>query len=146
MCRLNDQILNSVCYCTLQCLIHIVNLLTVTRLYMIDNDLCGKSTTYRPARICLLNCILNALDICYTAVIERCTEAYNKNLILSDIILITRIILRCITGISSEIIRICILALDQSLLCVGQLVPCCLCSLTPRIRLVCSLLHIDCID
>ena len=70
MCRLNDQILNTVCYCTLQCLIHVIDLLAVTCLYMVDDDLCGKCSAYRPARIGFLDCILDTFDIRHSAVIE----------------------------------------------------------------------------
>ena len=40
MCRLYNKVLHSIVYSSLQCLIHIVDLLAITGLYVIDDDLC----------------------------------------------------------------------------------------------------------
>ena len=113
---------------------------------MIDNDLRGKGSSYRPVRIRFLKCIFNSFNILYTAVIKRCSEADNKNLIFSDIILIQRIILGCIACISSKVIRICIFTFYQFLLGVCQCVPGFFRFLTLFIRLIRSLLYVDCIN
>jgi hypothetical protein len=67
-------------------------MLVITRLYMVDDDLSGKCTSYRPIRICFLKGILDSLDILCTAVIEGSTEADYQKLILSDLILISRVV------------------------------------------------------
>ena len=113
---------------------------------MVDDDLCSKCTSYRPIRICFLNCFLNTTDISNTAIVERSTKAYDENFVLSNIICVQRIILGSISGISSEIIRICILSLYELLLCICQLIPCCFCCCTLLVCLIGSLLYINVID
>ena len=113
---------------------------------MIDNDLCGKCPADCPVRICCLNGFFHTTDICDTAVIKRCTKAYDKDFIISDIILIQRIILGSITGISAEIIRICIFTGNKCFLCICQLVPCFFCSSTLLIGFICSFLNINSIN
>ena len=110
------------------------------------DELCGKCSSYRPVRICFLKGILDTFDISYTAVIEGSSEACHQNLVLTDLILIAGIILGSISGISAEIIGICIFSLYQFLLCVGQCIPCCLGICTLLIGILSSLLHIDGID
>ena len=146
MCRLYDQVLNPVVDCSFQCLIHIVDLLIITGLYMVDDDLCCKCSSYRPVRICCLKCFFHTTDILCTAVIERCTKAYNQNFIFSDVIFVQRIIFRCIACIPSKIIRISVLAFYQFFLCISKLIPGFFCSLTLFICLVCSFLYINVID
>ena len=140
------QVLNTVCHSAVQCLIHIVDMLVISCLYMIDDDLCSEGSSYRPVGIGCCNGILDALDISYTTVVKRSTEAYYQDLILTDLILIAGIILGSISGISAEIIGICIFSLYQFLLCVGQCIPCCLGICTLFIGILSSLLHIDGID
>ena len=140
------QVLNTVCHSAVQCLIHIVDMLVISCLYMIDDDLCGKCSSYRPVGIGCCNRILDTLDISHTAVVKGSTEAYYQNLVLTDLILIAGIILGSISGISAEIIGICIFSLYQFLLCVGQCIPCCLGICTLLIGILSSLLHIDGID
>ena len=60
--------------------------------------------------------ILNTLYVSHAAVIKGSTKAYYQNFIFTDFILITCIILRSISGISSEVIRICIFTFYQFLL------------------------------
>ena len=146
MCRLYDQVLNPVVDCSFQCLIHIVDLLIITGLYMVDDDLCCKCSSYRPVRICCLKCFFHTTDILCTAVIERCTKAYNQNFIFSDVIFVQWIIFRCIACIPSKIIRISVLAFYQFFLCISKLIPGFFCSLTLFICLVCSFLYINVID
>ena len=113
---------------------------------MVDDDLCGKCSSYRPVGISCCDRILDTLDIRHTAVVKGSTEAYYQNLVLTDFILIAGIILGSISGISAEIIGICIFSLYQFLLCVGQCIPCCLGICTLFIGILSSLLHIDGID
>ena len=146
MCWLYNEVLYAIVNRSLQCLIHIVDLLTITSLYMIDNDLCCKCSSYRPVRICCLDCFLNTTDICRTAVIEGCSKTYYKDFIFTDLISIERIILGCISCISSEIIRIRILSLNKFFLCICQCIPCFFRCCTLLICLVCSFLNINVID
>jgi len=140
------QVLNTVCHSAVQCLIHVVDMLIISCLYMVDDDLCGKCSSYRPVGIGCCDRILDTLDISHTAVVKGSAEAYYQNLVLTDLILITGIILGSISGISAEIIGICIFSLYQFLLCVGQCIPCCLGICTLLIGILSSLLHIDGID
>ena len=93
MCRLDHQIFDSIRHCTLQCLIHIVDCLSIARLHMIDNDLSGKCSSYRPVRISRLQRIFNTLDVSHAAVIKRSAKAHHQNLIFSNVILTSRVIL-----------------------------------------------------
>ena len=92
MCRLNDKILDSVVSSSLESLVYVVDLLAVTRIYMIDDDLGSKRSSDRPVRVGLLKRLLNAADVLYAAVVERSTEAYYQKLVLAYIILIERIV------------------------------------------------------
>ena len=146
MCRLYNQVLDTICDCTVKCLLHVIDLLTVSCLYVVDDNLCGEGSSYGPVRISFLQCILDALDILCTAVIEGSTEADYKQLVFSDLILVARIILRSISGITAKILRACLLALYKCLLCIGQCVPCSLCLFTLCIGVIRALLYIDRID
>ena len=146
MGRLYNQLLHTVIHCTLQCLLHIVDFLSVTCLNMVDNDLCGKCSSYRPFRISFLKSIFDSLDILHTAVVERCTEADYEQLLFPDAICISRIIFGCVPGISAKIVWICILTRYQLFLSVCQCIPGFPCLFTLGVRLICSLLNIDCID
>ena len=86
MGRLYHQVLYAIVYGTLQGLIHIVDLLVITGLYMVDDDLCGKGSSYGPVRICGLQGFLDTSDICCTAVIERSTETYYQQFVVTDVI------------------------------------------------------------
>ena len=146
MGRLNQQILHAVVHRSLECLIHVVDHLIITRLNVIDDDLRRECTSYRPVRIRRLESLLDSADILHTAVIIGSSERAYKNLVFSDSVLVERIILGGIAGISSEIIRICILALYQSFLCIRQSVPGLLCRLAVLVRSICSLLHVDLVN
>ena len=146
MCRLYNKVLHSIVYSSLQCLIHIVDLLAITGLYVIDDDLCCKCSSYRPVRISCLNCLLNTTDICRTAVIEGCSKTYYKDFIFTDLISVEWIILGCISRISSEIIRIRILSLNEFFLYICQCIPCFFRCCTLLICLVCSFLNINVIN
>ena len=146
MCRLNNQIFNAIIYGTFQSLIHVVDVLIITSLDVIDNDLCCECSSYRPVRICSLQCIFNTFDISNTAVIERSTKAYNQEFVFTDLITIARIIFGCITGISSEIIRISFFAFNQFFLSICQSIPCFFCFFTLLVCVLISFLNINCID
>ena len=45
VCRLYHKILYTIFDCTLKCLIHIVNLLVISCLYMIDDNLCCEGSS-----------------------------------------------------------------------------------------------------
>ena len=60
---LDDQILHAVGNSALQSLLHVVDLLAVTGLNMVDNDLCGEGAADRPVGICGLDGVLDALDV-----------------------------------------------------------------------------------
>ena len=146
MGRLYYQILYAVGYGTIQSLSHIVNGLAVAGLDMVDDDLRGKGTSYGPVRICLCQSVLDTLDISYTAVIEGSTKAYYQQLVLADLVLVSRIILGSVSGVASEVIRVSVLALYQLLLSVCQSVPCFLGCLTVSVCGLCSLLNIDLVN
>ena len=90
---------------------------------MVDDDLSGECSSYRPVRICFLQSILNAFDVLCTAVVEGSTKTYNQELVLTDLIAVARIILGSIAGVTSEILRACLFTLNQLFLCVSQLIP-----------------------
>ena len=146
MGRLYNQVLNTIIYSSLKCLIHVVNVLIITSLDMVDNDLCGKCTSYRPVRISLCKSILDAFDISYTAIVERSTKAYYQKLVLSDLILVTRIILGSISGVASEVIRISFFTFNQLFLSISQSIPCLFCCFTILIGSLSSFLNVDLID
>ena len=146
MCRLNYKILNTVCYCTVKCLLHVINLLIISCLYMVDNDLSGKCSSYRPIRECFCKSILDSFDILCTAVVKGSTKAYYKKLILTDLVLITRIILGSITCVTSEILWTCLFSLYKLFLSICKGIPCFFSFLALLICIICSLLNINSID
>ena len=144
--RLDYEILNAVGNCTVKSLLHVVHLLAVTGIYMVDDDLCCESTSYGPLRICFLKCILNSLDVLNTAVIEAGTEGYYKEFVLTDLILISGIVLGSITGIIAEVTGICEFAFNQLFLLIGQGIPGCLCFFALCPGIFCIFLNIDSVD
>ena len=120
VCRLYDQCLNAVCYSALQSLLHVVDLFAVTRVDMVDDDLRGECTAYGPVRICSRKSSLNAADRCDTAVVEAGAEADYKDLLVTDAVLVQRIIGRSVACVKSEVI----VFLYEGFLSVGQSVPC----------------------
>ena len=146
MGRLYNQILNTILYCTVKSLLHVIDHFIISCLYMVDDDLCCKCSSYRPVRISFCKSILDSLDILCTAVIEGSTKAYNKKFILTDLILVTRIVLGSISCVTSEIIRICILTLYQFFLSICQSIPCFFGCLAVLICCVVSFLYIDLVD
>ena len=102
---------------------------------MIDDDLCCKCTAYRPLRICCLDGLFHSPDVLYTAVIERCTKADDKNFVLSDAVLVEAVIKAGISSIPSKIVRICIFTAHHFFLNISKPVPFLLCQGTLRICL-----------
>ena len=76
MSWLYNEIFYTIFYGSVECLFYIVNFFTISCLYMVDDDLCCESSSYRPVRICCCQCILNAFDILCTAVVKGGTKAY----------------------------------------------------------------------
>ena len=144
--RLDHEMLDAVVDGTLQRLVHVVDLLAITRLDVIDDDLRSEGTTNRPVRIRRLQRLLDAADILRTAVVEGGTEAHDEKLLLADTVLVQRIVLAGIPGVAAEIIRIGLLTLDERLLRICQLVPGFLRLRALRIGILGPLLYIDRID
>ena len=144
--RLDHEMLDAVVDGTLQRLVHVVDLLAITRLDVIDDDLRGEGTTHRPVRIRCLQRLLDPADVLRTAVVEGGTEAHDEKLLLADTVLVQRIILAGIPGVAAEIIRISLLTLDERLLRICQLVPGRLRLRTLCIGILGPLLYIDRID
>ena len=146
MRRLDDQILDAVGHGTVQRLLHVVDLLAVTGLHMVDDDLGGKGAANAPIGVCGLQGILNALDVRRTAAVEGGAEADDQQLILTDVICVAGIIQRSITGIAAEVVGVGVLALHHLLLGVGQGIPRSLGGLALGIGVLGAGLHIDRID
>ena len=68
--RLYYQRLDSACYGSVQCLLYVVDLLAVSGLYVVDDDLSGERSSDRPVRICFLQGLFDSADISSSAVIE----------------------------------------------------------------------------
>ena len=46
MCRLYNKVLNTVVYCTVKCLLHVIDYFIISCFYMVDNNLCCECTSY----------------------------------------------------------------------------------------------------
>ena len=141
--RLYYQVLHTVFYCTVQCLLHVIDIFIISCFYMVDDDLCGKCSSYRPVWICICKGFFDSSDISCTAVIEGCTEADYQQFVFTDLVSVQRIILAGIPGISSEIVRVCILTFYQFLLLICQGIPCFLGCLALFVCIICSFLNIN---
>ena len=141
--RLNNEVLDAVGNCAVQSLRHVVDLLAVTSLNVVDDDLCSESAADRPVGVRFLQRVFDALDVGDAAVIERRAERDDQQLILADIVLVSGIILGSIAGVESEVVGACFVTLDERLLCVGQGVPCCLCGFALGVGFVGAGLDID---
>ena len=143
MSRLYHQLFDSILYCTLQRLIHVVDLLLIPCLNMVDNDLRSKGPPYRPVRKSLLQRLLDSSDVRHAAIVKGSTKADHQQLFLPDPVLIKRIVCGCIPRIPSKIFRVGMFSFDQRFLLVCQSIPSFLCLFTLCIGLIRSLLHID---
>ena len=146
MCRLYNKVLNTVIYCTVKCLLHVIDCFIISCFYMVDDDLCCECTSYRPVRICFCKSIFNSFDILCTAIVEGCTKAYYQNFVLTDFVLVTWIIFGSITCITSKILWACFFTFNQFFLSICQFVPCFFCCFAVFISCVISFLNIDLVD
>ena len=143
---LHDQVLHAVGHSTVHGLLHVVDLLAVTGLHMVDDDLCGKGAAHAPVRVGGLQGVLDALDVLHTAVVEGGAKGDHQQLVLADVVLVAGGILGSIAGVTAKIIGVSIFAFHQLLLSVGQGVPGSLGSSTLLVGVVVALLDIDGID
>ena len=146
VCRLNDKLFYAVIYCSLKCLIHVVDSFIVSCKNVVDNNLCCESSSYRIVLISCSKCLLDSADILSSAVVKRCSEADYKDFLVTDLISVECIVLRRITCISSKVIRICFFTFNKLLLTVCKRIPCFLCFGALFISLIRTLLNIDSID
>ena len=146
MRRLHNEVLNTVCNSAIKRLLHVIDLLIVTRLHVVDDDLSGERAADRPIRVGFLQSVLNALDILYATVVEGRTEADNEQLVFADFVFVARVVFRGVTRIAAEIIRVGVIAFHKLLLRIGQRVPSFFCCFAFFIGIVIALLHIDCVD
>ena len=90
---------------------------------MINDDLACEASSYGVIRECGLDRILDRADSQSAAVIVACTEAYNKKLILADLILISCVI----HGSISCIVILFVIFLSSDRLRCGSFLSSCLC-------------------
>ena len=140
---LQHQLLDAVGHRPIQCLFHVVDGFAVPCLHMVNDDLGSKGPAHKPIREGRLQCVLDALDILHTTVVERGAEADHQNFLLANAASVQRIVQTGIAGIPSEVIRVGVLAFHQLLLYIGQSIPCGLGSCTLGIGVCRALLNID---
>ena len=143
---LDDQVLHAVCHSAVHGLLHVVDLLAVTGLHMVDDDLCGEGTAHGPIRVSFLQSILDALDVLHAAVVEGGAEGDHQQFVLADVVLVAGVILGSIAGVTAKVVGVGVLALDQLLLGVGQGIPGSLGGLALGVGVIVALLHIDGVD
>ena len=97
MRRLIDEILDAVCNCAVERLGHVVDLLAVTLVYMVDDDLAGEAAADGVVRERLLHSGLDGADGFAAAVVVAGAEADDQQLVFADFVLIERIIQACVT-------------------------------------------------
>ena len=146
MRRLHNEVLDTVCNSAIKRLLHVIDLLIITRLHVVDDDLSGERAADRPIRVGFLQSVLNALDILYATVVEGRTEADNEQLVFADFVFVARIVFCSVARIATEIIRVGVIAFHKLLLRIGQRVPSFFCCFAFFIGIVIALLHIDCVD
>ena len=143
---LHNQSLHTVGNRTVQSLFHVIDLLAVTGLDVVDDDLGGEGAADGPVGESLGQSILNALDVFHTAVVEGSTEGDDQQFLLADLVLVPGIVQRRVAGIQAEVLGTCLFALDQLLLSIGQGVPGSLGGLALGVGLVVAGLDIDGVD
>ena len=97
MRRLNNEVLDAVCNRAVERLGHVVDLLAVTLVYMVDDDLAGEAAANRVVRERLLHRGLDGADGLAAAVVVAGAEADYQQLVFADFVLIERIIQACVT-------------------------------------------------
>ena len=140
---LHHQLLHATGNGALQRLIHVVDELAVTRLDMVNDNLCGEGAANSPVRESGGNGILNALDVRHAAAVVGSAEGYHQDFLFANSVGIAGVIQRGIAGIQAEVIRAGFLALHQLLLGIGQGIPGFLCGGTLGIGLIGAGLDID---
>ena len=143
---LNDEILHPVRLGTGQGLIHIVNLFPVPGIDMIDDNLGRKSPSYGISGISCSQGLFHPTDIFHPAVVEGSAEGNGQKLVLSDSVLIQRVIHGSISCIPPEIVGVRILSGNQGLLGIRQGIPGGLRFFTLLHCIIIGFLHIDGID
>ena len=144
--RLDNEVFDAVGDSALKRLLHIIDLLAVTRLNMVDDDLRGEGAADGPVGIRGLQGVFDALDVGNTAVIVGRAEGDNEQLVLADLILIARIVERSVAGIKAEVVGAGLVAFDKLLLRVGQGVPGGLGRFALGVGVIGAFLHIDGVD
>ena len=143
---LDNEVLDAVCDCALKGLLHVVDLLAVTRLNVVDDDLRGKGTTDGPVGVGFLQGVLDGLDVGHAAGVEGRAEGDDQQLVFADVILVSGIVQRSVAGVKAEVVGAGFLALDEFLLRIGQSVPCSLGGFTLGVGLLGAGLDIDGVD
>ena len=143
---LDDQLLHAVCRSALERLLHVVDLLTVSGLHVINDDLGGKCPSHRPVGVRFLQRFLDPADVRRAAVIEGCSETHDQKFLLTDLVAIKRVVLRRGPCICAKIVRIREFSLNKRFLLVRKGVPGRLGFLAHLISLFGPLLHIDRVD
>ena len=144
--RLDNEVLHAIGNCTVERLGHVVDLLAVTGLDVVDDDLRGEGTADRPVGVGFLKGVFDALDVGNTAVIVGRAEGDNEQLVLADVVLVARIVLAGIAGVKAEVIGAGLVAFDELLLRIGQSVPRGLGRFALGVGLIGAFLHIDGVD
>ena len=144
--RLDNQILDAVGNGTVKRLVHVVDLLAVAGLNVVDDDLRGEGAADAPIRVGGLQGVLDALDVSGAAAVEGGAEADDQQLIFADVVGIARVVLAGVAGVAAKVVGVCVLALDQLLLGVGQGIPGSLSGLALGIGVGAALLHVDGVD
>ncbi len=106
MGRLYNQVLNAIVNGTLKSLIHVVDLLVITSLDMVDNDLSGECTSYRPVRI-MPPARASSMPLISAArlslkEVPKLTTRSSFSPISSPV---ARIVLGSVAGVASEVLR-----------------------------------------
>ena len=144
--RLDDKILHAIGNCTVERLGHVVDLLAVTGLDVVDDDLRGEGAADGPVGVRGLQGVFDALDVGHAAVVEGRAEGDDQQLVFADLVLVAGVIQRGVAGVAAEVLGAGFLALDELLLRVGQRVPRGLGRFALRVGVIGALLHVDGVD
>ena len=99
MSRLDNQGLYVIVNRTLECFAYVIDRYVISRLYMVNDDLAGKASSYGIIRECLLHCVLNCANGQTAAVVKAGSKADNHQLLIADLVLISCVVHRCISGV-----------------------------------------------
>ena len=143
---LDDQVLDTVGNSAVEGLLHVVDLLAVTGLDMVDDDLGSEGAADGPIRVSGLQSILDALDVGRAAAVERGAKADDQQLVLTDFIFVAGGVLAGVAGVAAEVLGVSVLTLDHFLLGVGQGIPGSLGGFALGVGVIGALLHVDGVD